>query len=421
MKNHDVIFANRPTVTAAKRIFYGCRSIAFSPYGEYWRKIRKICVLELLSFRRVQSFQFIREEEINQLVNRIRSSSSKGSSVNLSEMLLYITSSIVSRAAFGRKYVGGDSKNDFGEITKKISEHMLAFSFGDFYPYMGWMDSLTGFKAKLTNTFRILDDFLDRVIDAHRVLDVAAVNMSNRKDLVDVIFDLQRNGTLDINLSEDSIKAILLDMYFAGTDTASTTMEWAIAELIRNPIAMKKAQEEVRRVVGNKEKVEEKDILKMEYLQCVIKETLRLHPPGPLLLPRESSEHVKVGDYDIPPKTRLLINVWAIQRDPTVWEKPEEFLPERFKDNPIDFKGQDFEFIPFGTGRRGCPGMTFGLTVVEYTVASLLYWFNWELPGGGRGEDLDMSEAYGISVHKEINLHLLPKLYSNNGPRIIQE
>lgn len=201
-------------------------------------------------------------------------------------------------------------------------------------------------------------------------------------------------------------------MFVGGTDTTSTAIEWAMAELIRKPSSMKKAQAEVRRVVGNKGKVEEQDIIEMDYLKCVVKETLRLHPPLPLILPRESSAPVKLGNYDIPPKTRLVINVWAIQRDPKLWNNPEEFIPERFNDNPIDYKGQDFEFIPFGSGRRVCPGLSFGLSVVEYVVASLLYWFNWDLPDGANCESLDMSEAHGLTVNKKTNLLLAPKLYS---------
>jgi cytochrome P450 len=202
-------------------------------------------------------------------------------------------------------------------------------------------------------------------------------------------------------------------MFVAGTDTSSTALEWLMAELIKNPRIMKRAQEEVRRVVNKKSKIDVNDINKMDYLKCILKETLRLHPPLPLLLSRETLMNVKIGGYDIPEKTRVYINAWAIQRDPKVWERPEEFLPERFEDNPIDFKGQDFEFIPFGGGRRGCPGLTFGVASVEYVVANILYWLDWKLPGTSvKGEDLDMSEFNGLSVTKKIPLHLVPILYS---------
>jgi len=197
-------------------------------------------------------------------------------------------------------------------------------------------------------------------------------------------------------------------MFVAGTDTTSTVLEWSMAELVKNPSIMKRAQEEVRRVVNKKSKIDVNDINKMDYLKCIFKEILRLHPPLPLSIPRETITSVKIGGYDIPAKTKVFANIWAIQRDPKVWERPEEFIPERFEDNPIDYKGQDFEFIPFGGGRRGCPGMTFGVASVENVVANLLCWFDWKL----KGEDLDMTEINALTASKKIPLHLVPTLHS---------
>jgi len=197
-------------------------------------------------------------------------------------------------------------------------------------------------------------------------------------------------------------------MFVAGTDTTSTVLEWSMAELVKNPSIMKRAQEEVRKLVNKKSKIDVNDINKMDYLKCIVKETLRLHPPLPLSVPRETITSVKIGGYDIPAKTKVFVNTWAIQRDPKVWEMPEEFIPERFEDSPMDYKGQDFEFIPFGGGRRGCPGMTFGVAAVENVVANLLCWFDWKL----LGEDLDMTEINALTASKKIPLHLVPTLHS---------
>jgi cytochrome P450 len=197
-------------------------------------------------------------------------------------------------------------------------------------------------------------------------------------------------------------------MFVGGTDTSSTILEWSMAELVKNPSIMKRAQEEVRKVVNKKSKIDVNDIKKMDYLKCILKETLRLHPPLPLSVPRETITSVKIGGYDIPAKTKVFVNTWAIQRDPKVWERPEEFIPERFEDSPMDYKGQDFEFIPFGGGRRGCPGMTFGVAAVENVVANLLCWFDWKL----LGEDLDMTEINALTASKKIPLHLVPTLHS---------
>ena len=194
-----------------------------------------------------------------------------------------------------------------------------------------------------------------------------------------------------------------------GTDTASATLEWAMTRLAKNPEIMKKAQEEVRRVAGRKSKLEENDINQMHYLKCVVKETLRLHPPCTVLPPRETISSVKLNEYDIPAKTMVLTNAWAIQRDPELWESPEEFLPERFENSQVDFNGQYFQYIPFGFGRRGCPGMIFGIASVEYVLANLLYWFDWKLPENYSSiQDIDMNEEYGLVVSRKVPLHLKP-------------
>lgn len=202
-------------------------------------------------------------------------------------------------------------------------------------------------------------------------------------------------------------------MFVGGTDTTSAALEWAMSELIRNPIIMEKVQEEVRRVVGHKSNLEEDDVNQMHYLKCVVKETLRLHPPTPLLAPRQTMTSVKLKGYDIPEKTMVYINAWAMQMDPELWERPEEFLPERFENSQVDFKAQEyFQFIPFGFGRRGCPGMNFAIASIEYTLASLLYWFDWKLPKENDTLDIDMSERFGLVVSKKIPLHLKPKSFS---------
>ena len=202
-------------------------------------------------------------------------------------------------------------------------------------------------------------------------------------------------------------------MFVGGTDTTSTALEWAISELMRHPNIMKKVQGEVRQIVGNKSKIEENDVSQMHYLKCVVNETLRFHPPTPLMAPRETISDIKLKGYDIPAKTIVYINAWAIQRDPEFWDNPEEFVPERFENNQIDFNTQESHFFPFGFGRRGCPGMNFGIVSVEYVLANLLCWFDWELPeADSQIEDIDMSEAFGLVVSRKVPLHLKPIAFS---------
>lgn len=180
-----------------------------------------------------------------------------------------------------------------------------------------------------------------------------------------------------------------------------------MTELIRTPRAMKKAQEEVRLLLGSRGKVDEEDLHQLQYLKAVVKEALRLHSPVPLLLPRETIQDSKIGGYDVLQNTRVFINAWGIARDPKAWDNAEEFIPERFVDSPIDFKGHDFKFIPFGSGRRICPAMNTGVLMIELALANMLYSFDWRLPEGMKNEDIDMNDSPGITVHKRSALHLV--------------
>lgn len=198
-------------------------------------------------------------------------------------------------------------------------------------------------------------------------------------------------------------------MFTAATDTSYITMEWAMTELARNPEEMEKVQREIRGVAKGESKsmVTQDEVRQMPYFEAAIKEVLRLHPPATLLLPRESRSDARIGGYEIPAKTRVLVNAWAIARDPDHWEAPEEFRPERFVGSPVDFRGQDFRYIPFGAGRRMCPGVDFAVSTIRLALANLLYRFDWELPGGVCAKDLDMAEAPGITTRKKANLLLM--------------
>lgn len=185
-----------------------------------------------------------------------------------------------------------------------------------------------------------------------------------------------------------------------------------MSELMKNPRVMSKLQAEIRTCTLQKPKVlSGDDVAELKYLKMVAKETLRLHPPAPLLLPRETMRHCKLGAYDVYPKTRIYVNAWAIGRDPKSWRNPDEFYPERFEDTDVNFKGYHFELVPFGAGRRICPGLAMGAANVEYTLANLLYWFDWELPGGMTRDDINMEDEGGLVVHKKIPLCLVPIKY----------
>ncbi|XP_048234792.1 premnaspirodiene oxygenase-like isoform X3 [Ricinus communis] len=370
MKTHDISFAQRPFVLAASIVMYNFKDIVFAPYGDQWRQLRKICILELLSLKRVQSFRSVREEEVLFLVNSI--SSNAGSPIN------------------------------------------LGFSVADTFPSFKFLHGLTGIRRKLERLHQEADTILENIIKEHR--DNKASGRSDMKseavDLVDVLLNLHDHGNLEFPFTTDNIKAVMLDLFIAGTESSSGIIEWAMAEMIKNSRVLGKAQEEVRQIFNKKQCIiDETGLQELKYLKLVIKETLRLHPPAPLLLPRECREKVEVCGYEIPVNAKVIVNAWAIGRDPRYWNEAEKFFPERFLDNSIDYKGNDFEFIPFGAGRRMCPGISYGMAVIELSLANLLYHFDWKLPDGMEPKDFDMSESFGVTARKKNELFLIPIPY----------
>ena len=181
-----------------------------------------------------------------------------------------------------------------------------------------------------------------------------------------------------------------------------------MSEMLKNPKVLETAQAEVRKVFKGSENVDEARLQELDYLKMVIKETLRLHPPAPLLVPRECREEIKINGFDIPVKTKIIVNAWAIGRDPRYWPDAESFKPERFQESSVDFRGTDFEYIPFGAGRRMCPGMWLALPTMMLPLAQMLYHYDWKLPDGLKNEELDMSEAYGITCARKQDLYVVP-------------
>ncbi|KAK6796051.1 hypothetical protein RDI58_009506 [Solanum bulbocastanum] len=222
--------------------------------------------------------------------------------------------------------------------------------------------------------------------------------------MVDVLLQLADDPTLEIKLERHGVKAFTQDMLAGGTESSAVTVEWAISELLKKPKIFKKATEELDRVIGQNRWVQEKDIPNLPYIEAIAKETMRLHPVVPMLVPRLCLEDCKVDGYDIPKGTRVQVSVWTIGRDPTLWDEPEAFKPQRFLEKSIDVKGHDFELLPFGAGRRMCPGYSLGLKVIQASLANLLHGFNWSLPDNMTPEELNMEEIFGLSTPKKFPL-----------------
>ncbi|KAK7268242.1 hypothetical protein RIF29_20937 [Crotalaria pallida] len=410
LKTYDAIFAQRPHQVGADIMCYGSTDIATSPYGGYWKQLRKICNVELLGVKRVRSFQSIREEEVSNLMAYINISSKNGSCINLSEKVASMTSAITARAAFGLRCKDQD---EFISLIKKLVKVAESFIILDLFPSQKWLHLLSGMKPKLEELHKKFDMILDNIIGEAMEKSGEVEVEAESESLLSVLLNIKDHGALEFPLTTNNVKAVIMDMFVAGSDTSSAVIEWAISEMLKNPRVMIKAQQEVRKIFGCKGYTNETVLQHLKYLKAVIKETLRLHPPFPLLLPRECRETCEIKGYTIPAGTKVIVNAWAIGRDSKYWSEAEKFIPERFMDCSIDYKGNNMEYIPFGAGRRVCPGLSFGISGIELSLAHLLYYYNWELPSGTTMENLEMTEALGSSSRRKTDLILVPISYNH--------
>ncbi|XP_059639354.1 cytochrome P450 84A1-like [Cornus florida] len=411
----DNAFSNRPATTAISFLTYDRADMAFADYGPFWRETRKICVMKLFSPKRAESWQSV-NEEVDWLMGTI--SAKVGSSVNVAELALALTKTITYRAAFGS--ISREGQDEFGKIIEEFSKLFGASTIGDFIPWLGWICGQK-FNERLISARRSLDEFIGKIIDDH----MAKKKISNLNncldevdtDMVDELLKFYKenyfeNESKDLQFSfkvtRDNIKALIMDVMFGGTETVASAIEWCMAELMKNPADLKKVQQELSNVVGQNRRVHESDLVKLTYLKCVIKETLRLHPPIPVLVHKTATDCTVAG-YKIPAKSHVMINAWAIGRNKAAWDNPDTFKPSRFLhgDAP-DFTGSNFQLIPFGSGRRSCPGMKLGLYTLELTVAQLCHCFTWELPDGMKPSELDMNDVFGFTSPRAIQLVAVP-------------
>ncbi|CBI16813.3 unnamed protein product, partial [Vitis vinifera] len=305
LKDHDISCCSRPPLISIGRLSYNYLDISFAPYGPYWREIRKICVLQLFSTNRVQSFQVIREAEVALLIDSLAQSSSSASPVDLTDKIMSLTANMICRIAFGRSFEGSEfGKGRFQEVVHEATAMMSSFFAADFFPYVGRIvDRLTGIHERLEKSFHELDCFYQQVIEEH--LNPGRMK-EEHEDIIDVLLNIEKeqDESSAFKLTKDHVKAILMDLFLAGVDTGAITVVWAMTELARKPGVRKKVQDEVRSHIRERGKVRESDIEQFHYLKMVVKETLRLHPPVPLLLPKETMSTIEISGYQIYPKTQ---------------------------------------------------------------------------------------------------------------------
>ncbi|KAJ0557609.1 putative cytochrome P450 [Helianthus annuus] len=328
--------------------------------------------------------------------------------VNLNKLIFATVKGVVCKVAFGNNYRQQPIKGPSWEELVYESLEIFGGLIGDSFPWAGrFIDYVSGWNDRIETCFTNLDAYIESIIDDHKN-QIAEVT-DDEKDFVHALLELSsEDNTSGHRLTKEDVKALIMDILGAGVDTTIVTLVWAMSEIARSVRVMQKLQTEIRNHTGRKPKVDILDITKMTYLKMVVKETLRLHAPVPLLIPHECMSHCQIGGYDVLPGTGALINAWGIGRDPSTWgENAAEFYPERFEKFEVDF-----EMVPFGSGRRSCPAMNTAPTTIEFVLANLLYWFDWEVPDGVKNEDLNMQEEGTLVLRKKVPLRLVPTKYN---------
>uniref|UniRef100_A0A0D9X3I9 Cytochrome P450 n=1 Tax=Leersia perrieri TaxID=77586 RepID=A0A0D9X3I9_9ORYZ len=410
LRTHDHAFASRPPYSVTDALFSGTPDIAMAVYGEQWRQSRKLLTAHMLTVKKVSSYRHGREDEVRNAIAKLRRSAASDAVVDMSELLYSFTTGIMYRAVAGEPSDDGRNMR-IRELLDATVNLVGGFYPESFFPWLGVLRRVTCARAEKVK--RRWDELFDAVID-----DAGKPSAARRHDpegFVRILLSLQHEH----GLPREHIKGMLINVFFGGTDTSYMVLEFMMAELMSNPQAMNKLQVELRSGIPGKreakEVVTEDDLSDMIYLRAVIKETLRLHPPAPLLEPHLSMEKLEIDGYIIPANISVIVNAWAIGRDETVWGKDaEEFKPERFIDSKVSFKGNDFELLPFSAGRRICPGVNFAVASLEIMLANLMYHFDWELPVGIESSGIDMTEVFSSTLHRKEKLLLVPKIRGNN-------
>ncbi|XP_050238607.1 cytochrome P450 81Q32-like [Mercurialis annua] len=389
----DIAFANRPRLLAGKHLGYNFTTLTWAPYGDKLRELRKLSAVEVLSAHRVQLLSGIRTDEVKLMIKSLFRNKKNEEQVNLKTIFFELMLNVMMRMIGGKRYYGDNVE----EVEKaKIFQAIVRETFiaagtnmGDFLPLVA---AIGGGEEKLKKLAVRRDCFIQDLIDEHRQRIASSCLPEERsKSLIEVLLALQESEPE--NYSDQTIKGLMLVMLSAGTDTSSVTMEWAMSALVNNPEVIKKAQKELDSVIGDDRLMDESDIPNLPYLHCIVNEVMRMYPAGPLLVPHESSEECYIGGYRIPAGTMLFVNMWSIQNDPKYWEEPEKFKPERF----VGCEGvrDGFRLMPFGSGRRSCPGEGLALRMIALGIGSLLQCFDWDRVGA---DLVDMTEGVGLTM-----------------------
>ncbi|KAI7731841.1 hypothetical protein M8C21_012394 [Ambrosia artemisiifolia] len=401
LKTQDRHLSGRSIPDALQQSFIDYYFVWARDCNEHWKSCRTLCRAELFSAKAIEGQSNLRNEKLAHMLDFLNDT--QGNVVKIEELIFATLINTLSNILFSKDFL--DLKDDvaahrlkFGLF--KILENSVTPNVSDFFPIVGGLD-LQGLRKDSLNHLDELSSFSEALVKERRArIANNTVLVDHQKDFLDQL--------LENNFTTAQINILVLELCIAGTDTVVTTIEWAMAELLKNKSIMNKVQEELKRELQSKS-IMNSDLSKLTYFNACIKETLRLHPVVPVLIPRRAIESCEVMNYKIPQNAQVWVNVWAISHDPKVWEDPNTFKPERFIGSNVDFTGHDFEFIPFGGGRRMCPGLPSGVKSLQTMLASLILEYDWFLPNNEDPAKLDMTEKFGVTLQREKPLEVIFK------------
>ncbi|XP_077211035.1 flavonoid 3'-monooxygenase CYP75B137-like [Tasmannia lanceolata] len=397
LKDHDTIFANHDKMAGALVATYGGSDIVWSPFGSNWRMLRRVCVQELLNAGSLDASSIFRRAQVHQTLKDLYAKID--TPVDVGEKLTQTIFNSMTSTLWGSTLKGEAETgvaSEFRQAMGEIGRLLGTPNISDLYPTLARFD-IQGVERKMKGVISWFDRIFETILDQRLKIDKeAGEKKSNDKgslDFLDILLKIKEEGDPRTPLTMTHIKALLMDLVSGGVDTSSTTLEWAMAEMLHKPETVKKAQEELDAVVGKDKVIEDSHLSKLHYIDAVVKETLRLHPPNGFLIPHTPSESCVVGGYTIPKDAGVFVNLWSIHRDPSLWENPLEFDPDRFltPGNKWDYRGNDFRYFPFGSGRRICPGISLAERSLMYVLGSLVHSFDWRLPEGTK---LDLTDQF---------------------------
>ncbi|XP_021748491.1 cytochrome P450 76AD1-like [Chenopodium quinoa] len=398
--NHDLAFSSRNVPDVAKAENHFKFSMVFLPICPKWRSLRKVATMQLFTNQRLDTSQDTRHKKVKELVEYAQQCCDKGLPVDIGMAGFTTSLNLLSNTFFSMDLASHSSSKsqEFKDLVWILLDLCAKPNVSDFFPLIKRLD-LQGVLKTTKVYFKKLMRIFEEIID-ERLKDPT----NAKDDVLGTLLKLVENNELSL----DEVKHLLVDLFVAGTDTTSSTLEWAMTEILRNPEVHQKAQIEMEKVIGKDESVQESDISKLLYIQAIVKETLRLHPPAPFLIPHKAEKEEQLHNFIVPKNSTIWVNIWSIGHNSNVWPNPELFSPERFLDREIDFKGRYFELIPFGSGRRICPGMPLAYRMTHLMLATLLHSFNWKTGHGASPQDIDMEEKFGLTLQKVKPLQAIP-------------